>query len=179
MVDRLAASGCDGDVDPLDVVFDHLDRWRHFPNYQLERRADVFFSVYVKGVVEEFTGVALEGEIIPELPRRGARQVRQPRVYRPRARFPAAVVPGRARGRARHGRCTPPTPGSVPAMTARRPKIVAKTKAAAMARSKIGWSREQRINEVEAAIGQTAVIWFEARVAERHGRAPRGTEAGR
>jgi hypothetical protein len=68
MVDRPAARRWDGDVDPLDVVFRHLDRWRHFPNYQLERRADVFFSVYLKGVVEEFTGIALEDEIIPELP---------------------------------------------------------------------------------------------------------------
>jgi len=47
MVDRPAARRWDGDVDPFDVVFRHLDRWRHFPNYQLERRADVFFSVYL------------------------------------------------------------------------------------------------------------------------------------
>jgi hypothetical protein len=56
------------DMDPLDVVFRHLDRWRHLPNYQLERRADVFFSAYLKGVVEEFTETALEEEIIPEFP---------------------------------------------------------------------------------------------------------------
>ncbi len=55
-------------MDPLDLVFHHLDGWRHFPNYQLERRADVFFSVYLKDVIEEFTGVALEREIVPEFP---------------------------------------------------------------------------------------------------------------
>jgi hypothetical protein len=55
-------------MDPLDTVFRHLDRWRHFPAYQLERRADIFFSVYLKEVVEDLTGVALEDEIIPELP---------------------------------------------------------------------------------------------------------------
>lgn len=55
-------------MEPLDVIFGHLDAWRHLPAYQLERRVDVFFSVYLRGVVEELTGVALEGEIVPELP---------------------------------------------------------------------------------------------------------------
>ena len=55
-------------MDPLDTVFRNLDRWRHLPSYQLERRADIFFSVYLRDVVEEFTGVALTDEILPELP---------------------------------------------------------------------------------------------------------------
>jgi len=55
-------------MDPLERVFRHLDRWRHLPNYQLERRADIFFSVYLGAVVEEFTGVALEEEFLPEFP---------------------------------------------------------------------------------------------------------------
>lgn len=55
-------------MEPIETVFRHLDTWRHLPAYQLERRADVFFSVYLKGVVEELTGVELEDEIIPELP---------------------------------------------------------------------------------------------------------------
>jgi hypothetical protein len=62
------ACGEISNMDPLDVVFRHLDRWRHLPAYQLERRADIFFSVYLKTVVEEFVGVPLEDEIIPELP---------------------------------------------------------------------------------------------------------------
>ena len=28
-------------------LFDRLDEWRDFPNYQLERRADIFFSLYL------------------------------------------------------------------------------------------------------------------------------------
>jgi len=55
-------------MEPLDRVFENLDRWRHLPAYQLERRADIFFSVYLKGVVEEVTGVALQEEMLPELP---------------------------------------------------------------------------------------------------------------
>jgi len=53
---------------PLDAVFGNLDRWRHLPAYQLERRVDIFFSVYLKGLLEEVTGVALEEELLPELP---------------------------------------------------------------------------------------------------------------
>jgi hypothetical protein len=55
-------------MDPLDAIFAHLDRWRHLPAYQLERRADIFFSAYLKGVIEEATNVPLEDEILPELP---------------------------------------------------------------------------------------------------------------
>lgn len=55
-------------MEPLDVIFGHLDAWRHLPAYQLERRVDVFFSVYLRGVVEELTGVPLEDELVPELP---------------------------------------------------------------------------------------------------------------
>ena len=29
----------------IDTLFDRMDAWRHFPNYQLERRADVFFAL--------------------------------------------------------------------------------------------------------------------------------------
>jgi len=54
--------------DPLQTIFHNLDRWRHLPAYQLERRADIFFSVYLKGMLEEFTRTELEELIIPELP---------------------------------------------------------------------------------------------------------------
>lgn len=55
-------------MDPVDAIFRHLDQWRHLPAYALERRADVFFSVYLKGFLENALGVALEDEILPELP---------------------------------------------------------------------------------------------------------------
>lgn len=52
----------------LNRVFQNLDRWRHLPAYQLERRADIFFSLYLKDVVEDFLETPLEDAIIPELP---------------------------------------------------------------------------------------------------------------
>ncbi|MEM1416578.1 MAG: hypothetical protein AAGH15_16825 [Myxococcota bacterium] len=53
---------------PLTRLFANLDRWRHLPAYQLERRADVFFSLYLTGLLREVTGVALSDIILPELP---------------------------------------------------------------------------------------------------------------
>jgi len=55
-------------MDPTSAIFANLDRWRHLPAYQLERRVDIFFSVYLKALLEEVTGVALEEELLPELP---------------------------------------------------------------------------------------------------------------
>lgn len=49
-------------------LFDRLDAWRHFPAYQLERRADIFFSLYLRGVIEHERGVTLADAIIPEVP---------------------------------------------------------------------------------------------------------------
>lgn len=54
--------------DALHEVFALLDRWRHFPNYQLERRADIFFAVYLRSVLAHKVGVALHETIIPEFP---------------------------------------------------------------------------------------------------------------
>lgn len=37
-------------MDPITQLFDRMDDWRHFPNYQLERRADIFFcSLLTRG----------------------------------------------------------------------------------------------------------------------------------
>jgi hypothetical protein len=63
-----SAQPTDTRMNSLDTIFRHLDRWRHFPAYQLERRADIFFSIYLRGIIEEHTGVPLDDEIIPELP---------------------------------------------------------------------------------------------------------------
>lgn len=52
----------------IDSIFDQLNRWRHFPAYQLERRADIFFSIYLAEVVAAFTGVPVSPRLIPELP---------------------------------------------------------------------------------------------------------------
>ncbi len=54
--------------DRLTTLFANLDRWRHLPDYQLERRADIFFSVYLPAVVAAHTGVPVSTDVIPELP---------------------------------------------------------------------------------------------------------------
>ena len=51
-------------------LFDTLDRWRHLPDYQLERRADIFFALYLAAAVEQLTGVEVAAPMIPEFPLR-------------------------------------------------------------------------------------------------------------
>lgn len=53
---------------PLEQFFDNLDRWRHLPNYQLERRADALFALYLPDLVQERVGRAVSPIIVPELP---------------------------------------------------------------------------------------------------------------
>ncbi len=55
-------------LDPIQAIFAKLDTWRHLPAYQLERRADIFFAVYLRDVVSSFTGVPIHEVMIPELP---------------------------------------------------------------------------------------------------------------
>jgi adenylylsulfate kinase len=49
-------------------LFENLSGWRHLPNYQLERRADAFFSLYLQGLVQERVGRPVSPIIVPELP---------------------------------------------------------------------------------------------------------------
>ena len=51
----------------IDDVFELLDKWRHFPNYQLERRADIYFAMFLPDVLKARYGPC---EIIPEFPLR-------------------------------------------------------------------------------------------------------------
>ena len=53
---------------PVLELFDRMDAWRHFPNYQLERRADIFFSLYLPEVLEAKLGVPMRAELAPEFP---------------------------------------------------------------------------------------------------------------
>jgi hypothetical protein len=48
-------------------LFDLLDKWRYFPAYQLERRADIFFAIYLKQIIQNKFGVPIDA-IIPEFP---------------------------------------------------------------------------------------------------------------
>ncbi|MBP9786897.1 MAG: hypothetical protein KBC72_04860 [Acinetobacter sp.] len=54
----------------INQLFNNLDTWRHLPNYQLERRADIFFSLYLAEVLQAQKDLGLDGEIIiiPEFP---------------------------------------------------------------------------------------------------------------
>lgn len=49
-------------------IFDLLDTWRHHPAYQLERRADIFFTLYLPEVLEKKFGVPFHPDLIPEFP---------------------------------------------------------------------------------------------------------------
>ncbi|MHA2219407.1 MAG: hypothetical protein ACXACY_26140 [Candidatus Hodarchaeales archaeon] len=49
-------------------LFDRLDSWRNLPNYQLERRADIFFALYLPEVLEWKFGYRIQKKIIPEFP---------------------------------------------------------------------------------------------------------------
>ncbi len=53
-------------------VFNLMDCWRHLPDYQLERRADIFFAIYMKEIIEAATDALIDPVIVPEFPlRRG------------------------------------------------------------------------------------------------------------
>lgn len=52
----------------INRIFDLMDAWRHFPNYQLERRADIFFSLYLPEVLEAKFGFPVRPELAPEFP---------------------------------------------------------------------------------------------------------------
>jgi hypothetical protein len=55
-------------MNPIADLFDRMDAWRHLPNYQLERRADIFFSLYLPEVLEAKLGFAIRPELAPEFP---------------------------------------------------------------------------------------------------------------
>lgn len=53
-------------------LFKNLDNWRRHPKYQLERRVDIFFSLYLKEVLEDKfksdNGFYIADKLIPEFP---------------------------------------------------------------------------------------------------------------
>ncbi|MHB8136076.1 MAG: hypothetical protein ACYDH1_17850 [Anaerolineaceae bacterium] len=51
----------------INELFDNLDSWRHLPAYQLERRADIFFSIYMADIFFHHFGAPIAG-LIPEFP---------------------------------------------------------------------------------------------------------------
>ena len=59
-------------MDPIAAIFDRMDEWRHLPKYQLERRSDLFFSLYLPEVLEAKLGFPIRAEVTPEFPVRKA-----------------------------------------------------------------------------------------------------------
>ena len=50
-------------------LFCLLDKWRHLPNYQLERRADAFFALFLPEVLKKKCGIKIKQQLlIPEFP---------------------------------------------------------------------------------------------------------------
>jgi hypothetical protein len=56
------------DMDSIAGIFERLDRWRHLPNYQLERRADIFFALYLHEALSAKLGFAVSEQLVPEFP---------------------------------------------------------------------------------------------------------------
>ena len=57
----------------ISSTFDLLDNWRHLPSYQLERRADIFFALFLPNVLNhalKCCDVKVNPYLIPEFPLR-------------------------------------------------------------------------------------------------------------
>ena len=57
-----------GDFPTIKRVFKLLDDWRHLPGYQFERRADIFFALFLPEVLEKQCGIKVKCPLIPEFP---------------------------------------------------------------------------------------------------------------
>lgn len=51
----------------IDQLFSTLDVWRHLPAYQLERRADIFFAIYLPDLMQSRFGITIKN-VLPEFP---------------------------------------------------------------------------------------------------------------
>ena len=53
----------------VETIFDLLDCWRNYPNYQLERRADIYFAYYLPTIINKKLEENIDYKhIIPEFP---------------------------------------------------------------------------------------------------------------
>lgn len=55
-------------MNAINDLFDKMDAWRHLPNYQLERRADLFFALYLPRALERKLGIPVRSDMVPEFP---------------------------------------------------------------------------------------------------------------
>ena len=54
--------------DKIEQIFELLKKWYEYPKYQLERRLDIFFSIYLPEILKE-KGIHIElNDIFPEFP---------------------------------------------------------------------------------------------------------------
>lgn len=49
-------------------IFETLDHWRHLPAYQIERRVDIFFAMYLPYALEACCNVKIKEHLVPEFP---------------------------------------------------------------------------------------------------------------
>ena len=52
----------------IERVFELLDKWRHLPTYQLERRADIFFALFLPEVLGVRFDMKINPLLVPEFP---------------------------------------------------------------------------------------------------------------
>lgn len=55
-------------MNKIETIFQRMDDWRHLPDYRLERRADLFFSLYLPAVLEAGLGYPVLAQMLPEFP---------------------------------------------------------------------------------------------------------------
>ena len=54
--------------DKIEKIFKLLSKWYKYPKYQLERRLDIFFSIYLPEILKE-RGIYIDiDDIFPEFP---------------------------------------------------------------------------------------------------------------
>ena len=62
----------------VERVFELMDGWRHLPAYQLERRADIFFAMFLPEVLRKRFHLDQNPVLIPEFPVKKSRENNQP-----------------------------------------------------------------------------------------------------
>lgn len=55
-------------TEAIETMLKNLDDWRHLPKYQLERRADLFFGLFIRQIVAAHTQSEIHPLVIPEFP---------------------------------------------------------------------------------------------------------------
>ncbi|MCE5346020.1 MAG: hypothetical protein LLG13_07005 [Bacteroidales bacterium] len=70
----------------INEIFNKLDEWRFLPAYQLERRVDIFFALYLKEIIKKRFKEEIE-LIIPEFPVRIGNLYKNKRLDNPNLSF--------------------------------------------------------------------------------------------